>query len=135
MCACTKHIFIFIESFNFLKYSYVASLFFFLIMLLIWFIDCFYTIHITNFENNQFAKDVLKKFQPNLFCQSCDNWGQSWPETDRQIFWHHILGYVNFFFQLNLLPLYCFARRGIKANILALNQNVLSLVDKFRFKL
>ena len=30
-----------------------------------------------------FAIDVLKKFQPILFCQSWDNWGQSLPQTDK----------------------------------------------------
>ena len=35
------------------------------------------------FEKWVFALDVLKKFQPVLFGQSQDNWGQSLQQTDR----------------------------------------------------
>ena len=34
-------------------------------------------------------------------------------QTDRQILWHQIQGYVGFFFRLNLLPPTRLARRGI----------------------
>ena len=38
------------------------------------------------------------------FCLAWDNWGRSCGHTDWQILWHHVLGWANFFLQLNLLP-------------------------------
>ena len=35
-------------------------------------------------------------------------------QTDRQILWHHIRGYVEFFFHLNLLPSYLLRSQGVK---------------------
>ena len=56
-------------------------------------------------------------FQPILFCQSWDSWGQILLQTDRQILWHHIRGCMDFFFKLNLLPPTRFICRGINKKI------------------
>ena len=63
-------------------------------------------------------------------CQFCVNWGQSWPQaerqTDKQIIWHHIRVYVDFFFQLNLLPPYPLPWQGDKCcDIAYLNKKLL----------
>ena len=60
------------------------------------------------------TKISKKKFQPILFRQSWDSWGQISLLTDRQIFWHHIRGCVDIFFKLNLLPPYLLRSQGDK---------------------
>ena len=62
----------------------------------------------------------------NLFSQFWYNWGQSWPQTDRQFLWHHIQVYVDFFFQLNLLPPYSLGSQG--DNILTIFKELLFYV-------
>ena len=47
-----------------------------------------------------------------LYSQSLDNWVKSWPQTDKQILWHHIQGYADFFFLLYLLPPYLLCPQG-----------------------
>ena len=51
-------------------------------------------------------------FQPILFCQSGENWGQNSLQTVRQILWLPIRGCVDFFLQLNLLPPYLLCSQG-----------------------
>ena len=67
---------------------------------------------IKNFNNIHFPTDVQKFFQPILFSQSSDNWGQSLTQTDRKILWHLKRVYADFFFQLNLLPPYLLCSQG-----------------------
>ena len=46
-------------------------------------------------------------------------WRQEWQsnrQADKQILWHHIYGYVNFFFHLNLLPPYSLCSQGDKCS-------------------
>ena len=66
-----------------------------------------------NFETYLFPIDLLKKFCPFCFASPeiiVVKFGNI--QTDRQILWHHIRGYVDFFFQLNLLLPYSLGSQG-----------------------
>ena len=69
-----------------------------------------------NFQGNSFQRNSNGGITKRMRCQLRHNGlGSKFitdGQTDRQILWHHICGYTDFFSQLNLLPPYSLCSQG-----------------------